>query len=124
MLGRIYMREPGSCIHEARGEQLNVETQMTRLHIDRFFFWREQIKEQRAETSVAEHACDVLITRAETTAATAVRKDDNAAGACRNLQNTVEHSLTRGNLYVTLPDIVCCMRCTHGHDLLPKAACT
>jgi hypothetical protein len=42
------MREPGSCIHESRREQLDVETQMTSLSIHGFFLWREQIKEQRA----------------------------------------------------------------------------
>jgi hypothetical protein len=44
----ICISKPVSCIHQPRGEQLDVETQMTRLHIDSFFFWREQIEEQRA----------------------------------------------------------------------------
>src|SRR5215813_1540736 len=91
------MREPGGRIHESRSEQLDVETQMTRLPINGFFFWREQIKEQCAEPSVAEHACDVLVTRAETTAAAAVREGDNAAGTCRNLQSAVKSGCPRGN---------------------------
>ena len=75
----IYVREPGSCIHESRSEQLDVETQMTSLLIHGFFCGRAQIKEQRSETSVADHACYVLLMRAETTAATALA----AGGASR-----------------------------------------
>src|SRR5215468_71128 len=80
----IYVREPGSCIHESRSEQLDAETQMTSLLSHSLFFGRAQIKEQRAETSVADHACYVLVT----TAATAL-----AAGGASGRQGEEKYTL-------------------------------
>src|SRR5213075_830276 len=55
--------EPGRGFHETFGQQLDVEPQMPRLHVDFLFLLAEQIEEERREPSGPQNARDELIAR-------------------------------------------------------------
>ncbi|PYI70721.1 MAG: hypothetical protein DMF08_10655 [Verrucomicrobia bacterium] len=63
-------------MHKALGQEINVESVLTSVDVDRFFFRREQIKKECSQIGTIECARDKLITRAVPAAPAAVRKQD------------------------------------------------
>ena len=93
----IYIREPGSCIHESRSEQLDVETKVPGFHVRLFFLSGEKIEEQGTQSRLAQGAGHLLIARAEPAAAAPMREKHHGFGLQRNDQFTVEDDLSRGD---------------------------
>jgi hypothetical protein len=79
--GRI--GRPGGDLLESPREQVNIETERAGAQIDPFFLWRQEVKEQRAETSSADDLGHKLIAWAMPTAAAPVHKEHKAACLCR-----------------------------------------
>jgi len=76
---------PASGILQALGEQLYIETQRVGAQIENLFLWRQEVKEQRANSGSANNLCHILVTRAITAAAATVREEHDAAGIYRKV---------------------------------------
>ncbi len=91
------MQNPIGRRAEPFGEEADVEAQMPGANIDRFFFAREQIEEQRGEAGVVQDPGDEAVTLAMPAAAAAVSKEDDATRGVRHGQIALELWPARGN---------------------------
>jgi hypothetical protein len=64
---------------------------MAGVPIHGFLVWRQQIEEQGANTGIVKPPRHVLVARAETAAAAAVRKENHTAGTLGQLDYTIKH---------------------------------
>src|SRR5437588_1301629 len=73
---------------------------MGRVHVNRFFLFSKQIKQQGADTGFANCARDELIARTVTAAARTVSKQNHALSAVRNAQVSLELHVAGTNVNV------------------------
>jgi hypothetical protein len=85
------LRCPVGSGDDATAEQWDVEPILGGAHVDTLLGGREQVEEQRRETTPIQKVRYLAIARAETAAAASVREDDEPAGAGRNLKVGIEH---------------------------------
>ena len=88
------LKEPIGDAHEPLGEEADVEAQLCRPQIDRLFLCRQQVDQQCRKLRLVEQLRDVAIARAETTAAAAVSKQNDAASALGKVQIALERHWT------------------------------
>jgi hypothetical protein len=120
---RVCIGNPGGDLLESRREQVNIETEIVGAQTDALFLWRQEVKEQRADTSSAYDLSHVLIAWTVTAATAPVCKEHNAARLCRNVYVTIQRCFARWDVYAIYP--LClrgCMQFTHGSFLLGRAS--
>jgi hypothetical protein len=86
-------------------QERNVKAELRRHLIDALFLLGQEIEHERRQVSVQQHLGNRPVTRAETAAAAAMRKDHKSPSVCRDIQVTVEHNAARVDAYG-----YCCQR--------------
>jgi len=67
-------QEPASCVHQSVRQKGNVEAELSANFVNGFFFTRQKVEEQRADSLRLEFLRNVPISRAVPTAPAAMRK--------------------------------------------------
>src|SRR5262245_28109961 len=114
---------PGGDLRDSPREQVHIETERGGALIDALFLWRQEVKEQRAETSSADDLGHVLIPWAVPTAAAAVRKEHQAARLGRKVYVPVQRCFACGDVDAVHPlRLRGWIPFTHGLFLLRRAS--
>src|SRR5438105_6822570 len=93
MLQLGLIADPIGCIHEASGQQFDIEAEMAGSHVRLFLLGREQIEEQRSQTGLAQPSGDLLVARAVPAAPAPVREEHNPLRSGWNEQLAMECEL-------------------------------
>src|SRR5436190_7862735 len=88
---------PLGSVDEALGQQVDVESMLRSLNIERFLFGCEQIEKEVPESGLVQNSRDKLIARAMPAAAAAVHEEDQHRRTLRNCKTASQCGWAREN---------------------------